>query len=239
MTSTPKSEYDEACEKLMDDLYTAATGEFDGFRVIGGALIHSRAKVSPTARVEYGAVIHADVSIGDGAWIGGYSVIGGVPESRDVYHPKTGLPPKTHGVVIRENARIFEFVTVHAGTKQPTLIDARAAVFNHAHIAHDVRVGDSCEIGGHVSLAGHVVVMDGARVSGRATVHPKIVIGSLAMVGLGSVVVSHVGVGEKWIGTLARYCGPNTVGLERAGTTLEEAKARYDEAFDSFVKGNA
>lgn len=180
------------------------------------------------------AVIYDNVKIGDDVVIGAYAVIGSPPEHRDYYAQARG----TRGVVIEDNARIFEFVTIHAGTRHPTIIGEGSAVFNHSHIAHDVELGSRVTVGGHSSLAGHVTVMDGALVSGRVTIAPWCVVGAFAMVGMGSLLSRHVPPGEKWIGAVARHVGLNLVAMERAGKDYNDVLSIYGEAFKEYVKGS-
>lgn len=177
------------------------------------AIIMKGAEIDEGVHIGHGAVIHPNVRIFRGARIGAYSVIGGEPEHKGFYGRRL---EELKGVVIGEEARVFEFVTVHAGTVNPTTIHPNASVFNHAHIAHDVVIYPEAVVGGHCTLAGHVIVRKYANVGGRATVHQKVVIGDFTMIALGAVVRKHVPPGQTWIGTPARFAGFNTVGLSRA-----------------------
>lgn len=199
------------------------------------AYIHPTARLFPGTILGRGAWIGPGVVIEEDVVIGAYSVIGGPPEHRAFYDDPTCLRSK--GVFIEKGARIFEFVTIHAGTGLATRIGQRAAVFNHSHIAHDVVVGAGATIGGHASLAGHVRVMACANVSGRATIHQRAVVGAYSILAMGAVLKGHVPPGEKWIGSPARPAGLNDVGLARAGLTIEKCRELSLELFEALKEG--
>lgn len=183
-------------------------------------IIHESAVVAPDAHLGPGVIIGPKVFIESGVRIGAYSVIGGMPEHKGFYSDVN--QERSQGVFIRRDARIFEFVTIHAGTLRPTFIGEQAAIFNHSHIAHDCEIAATATIGGQVTLAGHVVVFSGAIVSGKAAVHQWCCIGSYAMIGAAAFVKAHVPPGETWLGNPARPSGINEIGLQRAGLTLEQ-----------------
>lgn len=180
-------------------------------------------KVHPTA------IIYPDVLIESDVTIGAYCVIGSQPEHREFYD---GTKP-TKGVHIKKGARIFEFVSIQAGTKQTTTIGEGAQIFNHSHIAHDCIVGDHSIIGGSVTLAGHTVVMEGANVSGQSCTHQHSVIGAYAFIGGQSFVTKNIEPGVKACGSPARTTDINEVGLSRAGLTYDECLAKFRNVFAS------
>lgn len=177
------------------------------------------------------AIIYPGVEIEDDVFIGPYCVIGGPPEHRAFYNDEP-----TKGVLIKSGARIFEFVTIHAGTHQRTTIGNKVAIFNKTHIAHDCVIEREATIGGQCSLAGHTHVMSGATISGMSCTHQFTVIGSYSFIGGASFVTKHVPPGEKWVGYPARYIAQNEVGLGRAGLTYDECLKRYSDYFQDLTK---
>lgn len=190
--------------------------------------------VSKTARLGHGVWIGPKVIISEDVSIGPYSIIGGAPEHRGFYDDID--MEKSHGVFIGRGARIFEFVTIHAGTLRPTVIDYGAAIFNKSHIGHDCHVGIRAQIGGQCSLAGHVEVMEGANVSGKSCVLQWAVIGAYAFVGGFTFVTKHIPPGEKWIGFPARPVGENTIGLQRADLSYHKCRNQFLESFEELTK---
>lgn len=175
------------------------------------------------------AVIGADVHIEDDVYIGAYTVIGTMPEHREFYDDIAG--EKSKGVLISSGARIFEFVSVHAGTTLPTFIGKHTAIFNHTHIAHDVELGDHVTVGGHSTIAGDSIIMDYAVLGGRTTIHQKSVVGAYSILGLASTLRGCVPPGQKWIGTPARPCGLNDVGLKRRNKTIEDVIKEHGDNY--------
>ncbi len=156
----------------------------------------------------------------DGAVIGNYAVIGGMPEHREFFDDVD--LESCAGVFIGENVRVFEFATIQSGTKLKTRVMNGAAIFNHAHVAHDCVVGIGALVGGGASLAGHTVVMRGANVSGKSCTVQWCVIGAYAFLGGFTFANRHIPTAEKWLGFPARKAGMNDIGLSRAGLTIDD-----------------
>jgi len=176
------------------------------------------------------AIIYPGVEIEDDVYVGAYSIIGSPPEHREYYDGK-----ETKGVVLKRGSRIFEFVTIHGGTKNPTVIGEGSAVFNKTHIGHDCIIGRGATIGGSCSLAGHTQVMDGANVSGKTCTFQRVVIGAYSFIGGMSFVTRDVPPGEKWLGLPARSIGHNEIGLERSGLTYDFCVETYTKEFERLV----
>ena len=178
------------------------------------------------------AIIYGGVAIEEDVYIGAYSVIGGPPEHRDYYNGK-----QTFGVRISKGARIFEHVTIHAGTVRQTVIGSNTAIFNHSHIAHDCIIGDGVTIGGQVSLAGHCHIMDGANISGKSCAVHRAVVGAFAFIGGASFITKHIPPGDKYVGNPARFVGINDVGLSRNGMTHRDCEKKYKDEFIRLSEG--
>lgn len=196
-------------------------------------LVHPEAQVHPSARLGVGCFIGRNVIIAADVTIGNYACIGGSPEHKEFFYDYGGT--KSCGVVIEEGARIFEFVTVHSGTRVMTRIGRQAAVFNHSHVAHDCLIGDGALVGGQVSLAGHTILMPHAQVAGKSCTHQFSVIGPYAFLSAMSYLKGHMPPGEKWIGSPARPAGLNDIGLERARMSHDEVLQRWGSEFQSLT----
>lgn len=205
----------------------------DGFN----RLIDKSADVHPEAWLGVGVIIGPKVQIARRAMIGHYSVIGTPPEHRDFVDDGTREDAK--GVIIGPDVRIFEFVTVHSGTKRPTLIAAGSMVQNHSHIAHDCYLEAETIIGGQVSLAGHTHVCFRAVVAGKSCTHQFSAIGHFGFLAPMSFLKGALPPGEIWSGHPARPAGINRIGLERAGLSHEECIRTYGSAFETGVGATA
>lgn len=201
---------------------------------MSGRLVHPDAMVHPSARLGVGCFIGRGVVIEEDVTIGNYTCIGGLPEHREFFYDYGAV--KNKGVLVLKGARIFEFVTIHGGTKYPTVIGKGAAVFNHSHVAHDCFVGDEAVIGGQVSLAGHTMVMEKAQIAGKSCTHQFSIVGAYGFLSAMSYLKGDIPNGEKWIGNPARHAGLNDVGLERAQMTHAQCLEKFEEEFARLVK---
>lgn len=178
------------------------------------------------------AIIYPGVIIGENVSIGAYSVIGSPPEHREYYDGSK----ETKGVRIDRDVRIFDLVTVHAGTESATSIGRGASIQNHSHVGHDCRIEWEAMIGGSVTLAGHVWVMNNAVVAGHSAVHQWAVIGPYAILSAASYLKAHIPPGEKWIGSPARPAGANQIALERAGLQFQALQEHLGAFFSGVIK---
>ena len=165
--------------------------------------IHPTAIVSKQAQlgkdVEVGAysVIGDVVKIGDGTIIKSHVVIDGETTigKKNVIFPfaSIGLEPqdlKFKGekskVVIGDNNKIREHVTIHLGTQDGamvTKIGSNCLLMVGVHVAHDCIVGDHVILANNATLAGHVEVNDHVVIGGLSAVHQFARIGKGAMIG--------------------------------------------------------
>jgi len=199
--------------------------------------------IDPTARIEGGAVIGAEVTIGPFCVIGpdvvigdgcrliasvhvtGHTTIG----SRTVVYPFTslGTPPqsaKYRGGPTRLNigadCDIREGVTMNTGTEDDrgeTRVGDRCLFMVGSHVGHDCVVGNHVTFANNATLAGHVVVGDGVFLGGEAAVHQFVRIGEGAMIAGVSGVTGDVIPFGFAIGMPGHLAGLNVVGLRRRG----------------------
>jgi acyl-[acyl carrier protein]--UDP-N-acetylglucosamine O-acyltransferase len=128
-----------------------------------------------------------------------WASIGGAPESREFQYGD-----EHKGVDIDPSALIHAFCTVDGGLHAPTRIGARTFLMARTHVAHDVVIGDDCELGAGVVLCGHVVIGDNVKIGGNTWIKPRITVGDGARIGGGAVVVKDVPAGEVWVGNPAK-----------------------------------
>lgn len=205
------------------------------------------ATIHPTALVDEGARLGADVTVGPFCRVGPDVVVGEgvVLESHVVVEGRTtigartrvhpfaclGGPPqdvKYDGspttLVIGQDCTIREAVTMHRGTPHgggATRVGDRCFVLAYAHVAHDNRIGDDVVLTNTAMLGGHVTIGDHAIVGGGAGIHQFVRIGAHAFVG-GLAAVEHdvIPYGMA-IGNRADLAGLNLVGLKRRGVPRE------------------
>ncbi|WP_374013272.1 acyl-ACP--UDP-N-acetylglucosamine O-acyltransferase [Pseudoxanthomonas koreensis] len=208
--------------------------------------IHPTAAIDPGARlgadVSIGAftVIGADVEIGDGCQIGPHCSFSGPtrigPGNRFIGHVAVGGEPQDKKyagerteLVIGQGNVFREFVTLNRGTGGGggiTRIGDDNWMLAYAHVAHDCIVGNHCVFSNNTTLAGHVTVGDWVIISGFAGAHQFCRIGAHAFLGMGALVNGDVPpytmVGGN---SLGRPRGINSEGLKRRGFDAERIAA--------------
>ncbi|MDW6093620.1 acyl-ACP--UDP-N-acetylglucosamine O-acyltransferase [Vibrio rhizosphaerae] len=206
-------------------------------------MIHETAQIHPTAVVEDGALIGANVKIGPFCYVEGSVEIGDGTEllSHVVVKGATKIGQdnrifqfasigeacqdlKYKGeetqLVIGDRNTIRESVTMHRGTVQDqgiTRVGSDNLFMINAHVAHDCIVGDRCIFANNATLAGHVTVGNYAIVGGMCAIHQFCHIGEHVMLGGGSIVVQDV---PPYVTAQGNHCSPfgiNIEGLKRRG----------------------
>lgn len=208
-------------------------------------MIHPTAIVDPGAKlganVSVGAysIIGPHVEIGDNTEIGPHVVIKGhtrigrdnrifqfaslgeVPQDKKYAGEETRLE-------IGDRNTIREFCTFNLGTAQDagvTRIGNDNWVMAYVHIAHDCQVGNHTTFANNTQLAGHVHVDDWAILGGFTGVHQFCRVGAHVMTAVGSVVLQDVPPYLMAAGNTAQPYGINVEGLKRRGFSAEAISA--------------
>jgi len=165
----------------------------------------------PTASVGCGTIIYPGVFIGPYVTIGADCVIGA---NTVIGGPGFGYTTDEHGehhyrehvqgVEIADDVHIGANTCIDQGRHRATRIGRGTRVDNLVHVAHNVWIGERCQIIAHVMLAGTVEVGDDAVVSPGALVRDHRDIGTGAHVGQGANVVKPVEPGTVVAGNPAR-----------------------------------
>ena len=208
-------------------------------------------RIHPTAQIDAGAKLAADVEVGafsiigphvvlgDGTVIGPHAVITGrttmgarnrvfqftsigeIPQDRKY----SGEPTTT---TIGDDNVIREYVSIHAGTaldRGSTDIGSANLLLAYVHIAHDCVIGDNTIFYNNAQLAGHVHVDDWVVLGGFTGVHQRVRIGAHALIAGGSVVLQDVPPFVTVQGYPAKPHGTNNEGLRRRGFSPEDIRA--------------
>jgi UDP-N-acetylglucosamine acyltransferase len=208
-------------------------------------------RLHPTAQVDAGAELAADVEIGAysivgkdvrigaGSVVGPHVVItgrttigkrnrifqfasvGDIPQDRKYGGEPTAL-------TIGDDNVIREYVSIHTGTAQDrgtTTIGDRNWLLGYVHIAHDCSIGNDTTFSNNSQLAGHVTVDDFATLGGFTGVHQFCRVGAHAMVAAGSIVLQDVPPFMTVSGYPAKPAGTNNEGLRRRGFAAHEIAA--------------
>jgi UDP-N-acetylglucosamine acyltransferase len=208
-------------------------------------MIHPTAIVDPGAKiaanVEIGpySIIGADVEIGEHTVIGPHVIIKGHTrigrENRIFQFSSLGEVPQDKKYAgeptrleIGDRNTIREFCTFNLGTAQDagvTRIGDDNWIMAYVHIAHDCQVGNKTTFANNAQLAGHVVVEDWAILGGYTGVHQFCRVGAHVMTAVGTVVLQDVPPYLMAAGNTAQPYGINVEGLKRRGFTAESLSA--------------
>jgi UDP-N-acetylglucosamine acyltransferase len=204
--------------------------------------------IDSSARVEAGAEIGKDVSIGPYCVVGPHVALG--DDCRLVAHvhisghtsigPRTviypfaslGTPPQSVSyrgeptrLVVGADCDIREGVTMNTGTagdRGVTTVGDKCFVMVNTHVAHDCQVGNNVIFSNDVVLGGHVQIGDNVVFGGGVAVRQFVRIGEGAMiVGLSGVRADVIPWGMAH-GLLANLVGLNVVGMRRSGVSKAE-----------------
>jgi UDP-N-acetylglucosamine acyltransferase len=204
-------------------------------------------QIHPTAIIEPGVQLGADVEIGAFAYVGGSARIG---DGTRVHHhasvegntslgkgcevfPYASIGSKTQdlkfkggnpGTRIGDRNVFREYVSVHAATNDGdfTVIGNDNTILAYSHIAHDCVLGSHIVMSNAISVAGHVAIEDHVTVGGVAGIHQFCRIGAYAMISAYAKVVQDVAPFFIADGQPAVIRSLNKVGLERKGFTPEQ-----------------
>lgn len=128
--------------------------------------------------VQSHAILEGAVTMGEGNLVGHGCVIGAPPQ--DFAH----RPEIRSGVLVGDNNRFREYVTIHRGTKEGTVTRVGNGCFLMVgtHLAHNVSLSDNVIITNNCLLAGYVEVGEAAVLGGGSVFHQFLRIGRRAMI---------------------------------------------------------
>lgn len=209
------------------------------------------ARIHPTALVEAGAEIAADVEIGAYAVVGPHvSIDAGTtvgPHALLQGHTKLGRNNRIHPFAsiggppqdkkyageptrleIGDGNMIREYTTINTGTVQDTgvtRVGSNNWLMAYVHIAHDCVVGDNTIFANNAQLAGHVIIGDWVILGGMTGVHQFVKVGAHAMTAGGTILVQDIPPFVMGAGNPASARGMNVEGLRRRGFSPEAITA--------------
>ncbi len=201
--------------------------------------------IHPSAIIEDGAQIGADVTIGPFCVVGPKVVLGDRVElkSHVVVSGDTQVGADTvifpfccigeipqdvkfkgeaAKLVIGERNRIREHVTMNPGTEGGggiTKIGDDGFFLAGSHVAHDATVGDRVIIVNQSAVAGHCVIEDDVIIGGLCGIHQFVRIGQGAIIGALTMVTNDVIPHGLVQGPRGELDGLNLVGLKRRGVS--------------------
>lgn len=198
--------------------------------------------IHPTAIIEPGAKLGANVTVGAYAYVGpevtlgdgcvlhhhatveGYTFLG----ARNEVFPYALIGGKTHdlkfkggrpGLRVGDDNVFREYATVHLGTDDGefTVLGSKNHILAYSHVAHGVTIGDHLVMSSHSAIAGHCVIGDHVNIGWGTGLHQFCRVGDFAMLAACSKCVQDVLPFMIADGNPAEVKTLNKVGLERNG----------------------
>jgi UDP-N-acetylglucosamine acyltransferase len=185
------------------------------------AVIGAQVRIGPGTRVGAHTVISGRTTIGARNRIFPFCALGGIPQDKKYRDEDTEL-------IVGDDNTIREYVTMNIGTTQDggvTRVGSDNWIMAYVHFAHDCQVGDHTILANGVQLAGHVHVGDWAIIGGITGVHQFVHVGAHAMAGAGTTLLQDLPPFVICNGNPAEPHGINVEGLRRRGFSAASISA--------------
>lgn len=195
-------------------------------------VVGSEVKLDRGVVVKSHAVVTGQTTVGEDTVIFPFASIGEIPQDLKFAGEKTRLE-------IGARNRIREGVTMNTGTDGGggvTRVGDDCLFMANTHVAHDAQVGNRVIMANNAALAGHCIVEDDVIIGGLSGVHQFVRLGRGAIIGAVCMVTNDViphGLVQGPRGTLD---GLNLVGLKRRGVAREDITA-LRAAFQMLAQG--
>ena len=202
------------------------------------AIIDPKSKISKNVEIGPYCIIGSDVEIGSNTKIHSNVSIKGntiIGSDNEIFpFVSLGTSPQDlkyrgekNSIIIGNNNKLREYVNINPGTSQGgtiTKIGNNNLLMVYCHVAHDCNLGNNIVLANNVQVGGHVIIEDNAIVGGSCAIHQFSRIGSLAMVGGMTGVLSDVIPFGLSLGNRNNLVGLNLIGLRRAKVSNQDIK---------------
>ena len=185
------------------------------------AVIGAQVRIGPGTRVGAHTVMSGRTTIGARNRIFPFCALGGIPQDKKYRDEDTEL-------IVGDDNTIREYVTMNIGTTQDggvTRVGSDNWIMAYVHFAHDCQVGNHTILANGVQLAGHVHVGDWAIIGGITGVHQFVHVGAHAMAGAGTTLLQDLPPFVICNGNPAEPHGINVEGLRRRGFSAASISA--------------
>lgn len=95
-------------------------------------------------------------------------------------------------------------IAAHVTCQPGSSIGKNCVVRAGANVGHDVQVADHIDIGPNTTLCGYARIGEGAHIAANAVVRDNLMVGKLAVIGAGGVLLKDAAEGTTWLGNPAR-----------------------------------
>ena len=195
------------------------------------ACVSAKAKIGDRTRIGQAARIDGDTTIGSDNEIFSHAVVGSIPQDLKFHGEEVQL-------IIGDRNKIREFTLINPGTEGGggvTRIGSDNLLMGYVHVAHDCIIGNRCILANAATLAGHVELGNGVVIGGMTPIHQFVKIGDLAMIAGASALSQDIPPYCLAEGNRAVLRGLNLTGLRRAmpRETIDAIRRAYRALFES------
>ncbi len=202
------------------------------------SIINPNAKISEDVEIGPYCVIGPDVELGSNTKLHSHININGntkIGKNNEIFpFVSIGTPPQDlkykgekNSIIIGDNNKLREYVNINPGTSHGgavTKLGDNNLLMVYCHVAHDCNLGDNIVLANNVQVGGHVTIDNNAIVGGSCAIHQFSRIGSLAMVGGMTGVLSDIIPYGLSLGNRNNLVGLNLIGLRRAKISNDNIK---------------
>ncbi len=181
-------------------------------------VIGNQVKLGDYVRLHSHVAVAGNTTVGEGTEIFPFASIGHIPQDKKFSGEETRLEIGSKNV-------IREHVTMNPGTGDGgglTKVGSNGLFLTGSHVAHDCVVGDNVILVNNATLGGHCQVEDSVIVGGLAAVHQFVRLGAYSFVGGMTGVENDVIPFGMVTGNRAYLNGLNILGLKRNGFDREQ-----------------
>ena len=181
-------------------------------------LIGPKVRIGAGSRIGPHCVIEGPTVLGRNNRVWQFCSLGAAPQDKKYAGEDTTLE-------IGDGNTIREFCTFNRGTAQDagaTRVGNDNWIMAYVHLAHDCQIGSHTIFANNAQLAGHVQVGDWAILGGFTVVHQFVKIGAHAISGMGSILFKDLPPYVTCAGNPAAPHGTNNEGLKRRGFSAEQ-----------------
>jgi UDP-3-O-[3-hydroxymyristoyl] glucosamine N-acyltransferase len=176
--------------------------------IVGKAIIGNDTIIGPNSTIEDNTILGDRVVIKSSVVIGGDGY--GYVKSND----KQVKFPHIGGVVIEDEVHIGSNTCLDRGSLENTIIGKNTKIDNLVHIAHNVQIGENCNIIALSIIGGSTIIGNNVWISPSVSIRDAVTIGSNSLIGLGAVVIKSVPDNEVWIGNPAKFFKKNSINYD-------------------------
>jgi UDP-N-acetylglucosamine acyltransferase len=184
------------------------------------AMIDGGVQVGDNCMIDALVRICEHTTLGSGNHVHQGAVLGDLPQD-------ARFAGEVSYLTVGDNNQIREYVTFHraSGEGETTEVGSDGLFMAYSHIGHNARVGSGILMANYSGVSGHCVIEDYANISGFVGIHQYLTVGTMAMIGGMSRVVTDVPPYCMAQGIPSKLYGLNTIGLRRRGVSEASRRA--------------